>query len=105
MTDNKGLLFQRVQRQDVKKLHKSYFEGLEEPLEVQTQVVQEFFYDVYQNYNVQFWGMLGNGSDDILVDSIENATRKLALDIVHRYVIMFRDHKLCAKATLTYFNS
>ena len=57
-------------------------------MEEQTQVVQEFFYDVYQNYNVQFWGMLGNGSFDILVDSIENATRKLALDIVHRYVII-----------------
>ena len=59
-------------------------------MEEQTHVVRDFFYDVYQNYNVQFWGMLGNGSFDILVDSIENATRKLALDIVHRYVIMFR---------------
>ena len=54
------------------------------------QDVQEFFYDVYQNYNVQFWGMLGNCSHGILVDSIENATWKLALDIVHRYVIVFR---------------
>ena len=53
------------------------------------QEVQEFFYDVYQNFNVQFWGLLGSGSTDILADSIENATRKLALDIVHRYVIMF----------------
>jgi len=87
---NKGInkVLQRIERADFKALHKRFFEGLEQPYweKSSSNTVQEFFYDVYQNYNVQFRGMLGNGSDDILVDSIENATRKLALDIVHRII-------------------
>ena len=51
-------------------------------------VVVEFFYEVYKNYNVQFWGMIG--SSDALEDSSENAMTKMAIDIVHRLVLLIK---------------
>ena len=71
------LHFQIKERGEAKKLHNSFFEGLDK---AQEKVVERFFYEVYQNYNLQFWGMLGGST---LVDSIENSLSKIAIDIVH----------------------
>jgi len=72
------------QRDQYKKLHKGYLDGFDPDnlKDSELKLVVEFFYDVYKNYNVQFWGMLG--SSDALEDSSENAMTKMAIDIVHR---------------------
>ena len=79
-------LFQFSQREQCKKLHKMYFEGFHidnwEDMAPRVKIVEEFFYDIFKNYNVQFWGMLGTKE---LVDSPENAMAKLAIDIIHRW--------------------
>ena len=77
--------FQFSQREQCKKLHKMYFEGFHmdnwEDMAPRVKIVEEFFYDIFKNYNVQFWGMLDT---EKLVDSPENAMAKLAIDIIHR---------------------
>ena len=66
-------------------MHKMYFEGWDwdnwEDAAPKVKVVEEFFYDIFKNYNMQFWGMLGTKQ---LVDSPENAMTKLATDIIYR---------------------
>ena len=72
-------------------LHKYYFEGcfnnFGELEASKVKIVEEFFYDVFSNYNVQMWGMLAS---EKLVDSTENAMNDMATDIVHRLV--FNSH-------------
>ena len=83
--DDKFHLFQ--DKEQYKNLYKHYFEGCLdvsgnfEPPKVK--IVEEFFYDVFTNYNVQMWGMLAS---EKLVDSTENAMNEMATDIVHRLV-------------------
>ena len=66
-------------------MHKMYFEGFcednWEDIVPKVEIVEQFFYDIFKNYNVQFWGMLGTKK---LVESPENAMAKLAIDINHR---------------------
>ena len=78
-------MFQSDEQRQYRDLHKYYFEGcfnnfgdLEAP---KVKIVEEFFYDVFTNYNVQMWGILAS---EKLVDSTENAMNKMAIDIVHR---------------------
>ena len=85
------LFFQFNQREQYKKLHKSYLEGFDtdgKGRDSELKLVVEFFYEVYKNYNVQFWGMIG--SSDALEDSSENAMIKMAIDIVHRLVLLIK---------------
>ena len=63
-----------------KHLHKKYFTSFK-PNERLPDLVA-FFYDVFTNYNIQFYGMIRN-----LKDSWENAMNKMALDTVDRLVI------------------
>ena len=62
-----------------------YFEGFcednWEDILPKVEIVEQFFYDIFKNYNLQFWGMLGTKQ---LVDSPENAMTKLATDIIYR---------------------
>ena len=64
-------------------------------------IVEAFFYDVFKNYNVQLWGMLG--SSEKLVDGTENAMYKMARDIVHRLV--FNSHQCITTNWLPRFKS
>ena len=80
---DKFLLFQ--DKEQYKNLYKHYFEGcldtsgnLKPP---KVKIVEEFFYDVFTNYNVQMWGMLAS---ERLKFGPGNAMNKMATDIVHR---------------------